>query len=109
MVDKQFRTEQRTVHNSISRKVSKRMRTGGLWSKKEQECHINNLEHLAIKLALQQNDEVQVSTYSSRQFDGPESTFENGSNKECFFLLMGQRSEDLPRQLNETRSYKMKS
>ena len=85
MVDKQFRTEQRTVHNSISRKVSKRMRTGGLWSKKEQECHINNLEHLAIKLALQQNDEVQVSTYSSRQFDGPESTFENGSNKECFF------------------------
>ena len=67
------------------------MRTGGLWSKKEQECHINNLEHLAIKLALQQNDEVQVSTYSSRQFDGPESTFENGSNKECFFFIDGSK------------------
>ena len=52
--------------------------------------------HKAGIIDLQQNDEVQVSAYSSRQFNGPELPFENGGNKESVTPNIFKRDMGVP-------------
>lgn len=93
MVDKQFRIDKRSVHNSISlahtfanRYIHEMVECSvpgdeNRWSviKKgtRMPYQFPGISSYKVRTVdLQQNEEVQVITYSNRQFDGPELPFE---------------------------------